>query len=218
MADIEVVYEDESVAVIYKPCGVLSEEDPDKPSAPVILRELIGGDVHTVHRLDRTTEGLMVYAKSKRAAAALSRSIQDNRLTKIYLAAVEGLTDDIGELSDLLFYDRSRCKSYVVRRERRGVKSARLSYERIGTAVIDGAQASLVRIMLHTGRTHQIRVQFASRNHPLIGDRRYGSCIEARQIALCACELAFPHPVTGEDMSFVCRPKGEVFSAFDNNI
>ena len=171
-------------------------------SLPAMLREHTGGMIYPVHRLDRTTRGVMVYAKTPSAAAALSEAVRNNRVQKEYSALVEGVTDESGELTDLLYYDRSRNKSFVVKRARRGVKEARLSYERIAAEEYAGAAVSRLRIRLMTGRTHQIRVQFASRKHPLVGDRRYGSRISADNIALCACGLCFPHPVTGEEMEF----------------
>ena len=209
--DARVLYQDEHLAVVFKPYGLLSETHESQPNLPAVLRGLCGCTVYPVHRLDRTTEGLMVYAKTPSAAAGLSASIADGALRKIYLAAVEGVPEDGGELCDLLYYDRSRHKSYVVTRERRGVKEARLRYQRLSTAVYEGKTVSIVRVGLLTGRTHQIRVQFASRRHPLVGDRRYGSTVSSDNIALCACELSFPHPATGEEMRFTCAPTHEAF-------
>lgn len=208
---VRILYQDEHIAVVFKPCGVLSEAHESQPNLPAILRELCGCAVYPVHRLDRTTEGLMVYAKTPAAAAGLSAAVAGGSMRKTYLAAVEGVPEETGELRDLLYYDRTRRKSYVVQRERRGVKEARLRYERLASAGYEGREISLVRIVLLTGRTHQIRVQFASRRHPLVGDRRYGSTVPAREIALCACELAFPHPVTGDEMRFTCDPTNEIF-------
>lgn len=212
--NVGILFQDEHIIVVFKPCGVLSEAHESQPNLPAILRERCGCAVYPVHRLDRTTEGLMVYAKMSAAAAKLGQAIADGKLHKTYLAAVEGIPEDKGELRDLLYYDRARGKSYVVQRERRGVKEARLRYERLASAGYEGREISLVRIVLLTGRTHQIRVQFASRRHPLVGDRRYGSTVPAKDIALCACELTFPHPVTGEKMRFTCDPTNEIFQAF----
>lgn len=116
-----------------------------------------------------------------------------------------------GGMEDLLYFDRGRGKSYVVKRERRGVKPAKLVYRRLDTRQMGDTAVSLVRVRLLTGRTHQIRVQFASRKMPLVGDRRYGSHIPAEYIALCAAELSFPHPITGEDMRFRIVPDDGIF-------
>ena len=206
----EILYRDAHLVVAVKPCGVLSEDGVREEGMPALMQKELGGAVYPVHRLDRTTEGLIVYARTRQAAAALSAG----ELRKTYLAAVEGIPDSGGELSDLLYYDRSRNKSYVVSRERRGVKHAALRYERLGTAEYEGKAISLVRVVLITGRTHQIRVQFASRRHPLVGDRRYGSSVPAEQIALCACGLRFLHPVSGEELRFDCAPTNKVFQLF----
>jgi len=202
--DANIIFEDDCIAVAYKPFGVLSEAHASSPNMQAILRDLCGCEVYPVHRLDKTTEGLMVYAKTKDAAAKLSLAIQQGQMQKTYLALVEGTPDEYGELCDLLYYDRQRGKSFVVKRERRGVKEARLSYERLKTDELSGTAVSLLKICLLTGRTHQIRVQFASRKMPLVGDRRYGSHVPADNIALCASELRFPHPVTGEELQFSC--------------
>ena len=215
MTEPRIIYSDEHIAVAVKPYGVLSEDSGSERGMPSLLGEMLGGEIFAVHRLDRTTHGLTVYARTRGAAARLSELIRDGRVTKTYLAVAGGVTEPSGELTDLLWYDRARGKSYVVRRERRGVKEARLSFERLAVGEYRGAEVSLLRVRLFTGRTHQIRVQFASRRHPLVGDRRYGSGIAADNIALCAAALSFPHPVSGEEMSFTCEPQGEVFRVFE---
>jgi len=214
--DAHILFQDEHLLVAYKPYDVLSEAHDSRPNMPAILRELCGGEIYPVHRLDRTTQGLMVYARDRSTAAALSEVIREGRMHKTYLAAAEGAADDGGELRDLLYYDRERNKSFVVKRERKGVKEAVLRYERLGVGEYNGAAVSLLRVGLITGRTHQIRVQFASRRHPLIGDRRYGSSIRADHIALCCCELNFPHPVTGKELPFTYTPDDGVFQLFQN--
>ena len=207
----EMIYEDDCLAVGFKPAGAVSEPSENAPSMHAMLTELTGSQLWTVHRLDRATHGLMVYAKTPEAAAELSRQAASDEMRKRYLAVVQGEVPGSGELTDLLYYDRRVGKSYVVKRERRGVREARLSYERLAVSEIDGSAVSLVSVTLHTGRTHQIRVQFASRKHPIVGDRRYGSAIKSDSIALCAAELSFTHPETGERMSFTCEPAGEAF-------
>lgn len=216
MSELNILYQDEHLAAAVKPYGVLSEEDHQKPNMPAMLRAALGcASIVPVHRLDRTTQGLMVYAKTPDAAARLSGMIQSGGLEKTYLAVVEGApAPPAAELCDLLYYDRRHNKSYVVRRERRGVKQARLRYETLGTAVCGGADISLLKIRLLTGRTHQIRVQLASRQTPLVGDRRYGGRISARNIMLCASELCFVHPFTGEKLCFSYRPTDEWFGLF----
>ena len=213
---MHVYYQDEHLVVACKPYGVLSEEDDKKPNMPALLRELLGCEsIYPVHRLDRTTQGLMVYAKTEEAARRLSRLIRDGGMEKIYLAVIEGVPrEPSGELSDLLYFDRKKNKSYVVKRERRGVKRARLLYETLGTAEHNEKALSLLKIRLLTGRTHQIRVQFASRKMPLVGDRRYGSSVPGDNIALCAHQLRFIHPLTDEEMVFIHRPTDVIFSLF----
>ncbi len=196
---------------------MLSEFDAHKPNMPSLLKDKAGCDpVYPVHRLDRTTQGVMVYALSEDAARRLSAMIQQGQLEKTYLAVVEGVPEGSqGEYTDLLYFDRRKNKSYVVKRERKGVKQARLQYEVLQTIGHEGKQISLLRIRLMTGRTHQIRVQFASRKMPLVGDRRYGSHIPADHIQLCSAKLSFTHPFTGEELSFSYEPTDEYFKLFD---
>lgn len=205
---MNILYSDEHLAAAVKPCGVLSETDEIKPNMPSLLCEALGCDkVYPVHRLDRTTQGVMVYAKTPEAARRLSAAFQAHKVDKTYLAAVGGVPDESeGELTDLLFYDRRAGKSYVVRRRRAGVKEARLSYILLGTREREGERISLLSIKLYTGRTHQIRAQFASRGMPLVGDRRYGSRIPSDEILLCSHRLCLTHPFTGEELCFEYEP------------
>ncbi|MBR0449822.1 MAG: RluA family pseudouridine synthase, partial [Clostridia bacterium] len=184
--------------------GVLSEGD-GKNSMPYLLSlELkergIDASVFVVHRLDRETEGLTVFALNEASAAALSRSFQNGDAVKIYHALCVGVIEkDADVLCDLLFYDRGRGKSFVVDRERKGVKRASLEY----SVLRRFSDRTLLSVRLHTGRTHQIRVQFASRGHALCGDRRYGAPSEyGNKLCLCAVSLSFTHPRTKERMSF----------------
>ena len=206
-------YHDEHLVTAVKPYGVLSEFDAQKPNMPALLRAELGcDDVCPVHRLDRTTQGLMIYALTREAARRLSAAVQRGEVEKTYLAVIEGEPEEkSGELRDLLYFDRRKNKSYVVRRERKGVKEAILRYETLNTSVIGGEKLSLVKVRLLTGRTHQIRVQFASRKMPLIGDRGYGSHIACGQIMLCSSELRFIHPFTGEMMTFSFTPENDYF-------
>lgn len=210
-ARVRIYYEDEHIIVAVKPYGVLSEAHDSLPSLPVMLSRQCNCEIYPVHRLDKTTQGLIVYAKTSASAARLSAAIQNGEVQKTYLALIEGVPDAGGELTDLLYFDRKKGKSYVVKRERKGVKEAKLSYERLETTELGGMTVSKVRVRLLTGRTHQIRVQFASRRMPLVGDRRYGSHVAAGNIALCAAELQLPHPVSGELMRFSWLPDDPQF-------
>lgn len=206
---MEILYEDSSVIVAVKPRGVLSQSDKNGGESMVTrLSEHTGGGIFPVHRLDKETGGVMVYAKTKRAAAALSRDISEHRFYKEYLALVHGVPEkQSGTLCDLLFYDRVKNKSYVVKRERAGVKKAELYYEVLETKEKDGEKYSLLRVVLHTGRTHQIRVQLAHRKMPLLGDRKYGAKDGCKNLGLWAQRLKFIHPETGEEMEFTAKEK-----------
>ena len=213
---MNILFSDEHLAVAVKPYGVLSENDEKKPNMPSMLRrELCCDYISAVHRLDRTTQGLMVYAKSQEAAKRLSAMAQAGEIEKIYLAVVEGVPKESeAELADLLYYDRKANKSYVVKRARKGVKEARLSYETLSGTVYEGQELSLLRIRLFTGRTHQIRVQLSSRGLPLAGDRRYGGRLKIAEIMLCSSRLDFTHPLTGEALSFEYLPDNDLFALF----
>ena len=201
---LNLLYYDSDIAVCVKPAGVLCE-DAGENSLPALLKEALkdkGVSVtpFTVHRLDKETTGIMVYALNSASAAALSASLQNKSFEKIYHALCVGAIEKEGDtLRDLLFYDRKRSKSYVVDRKRNGVKEAVLEY----SVIKRFDDRTLISVKLHTGRTHQIRVQFASRGHALCGDRRYGAPAEyGNRLCLCAVELAFLHPKTNEPMRF----------------
>ncbi len=202
---VHILYSDGDVAVCEKPVGILSEgQAPD--ALPALLSEKLGAPVFPVHRLDRGTQGLMVFALTSRAAADLSRQITLGTFKKEYLAVVCGTPrEEEGSLTDLLFYDRRAGKSFVATRSRKGVKEARLDYRVLESR----GERSLIRVLLHTGRTHQIRVQFASRGLPLAGDRRYGAPAGDQTVALCSHTLAFTHPRTGEPLAFRALPAAE---------
>lgn len=183
---MEIVFEDGYICVVNKPYGVDSEEAAS------------GHGFFAVHRLDKTTKGLIVFAKTKEAAASLSAQITDGSFSKRYEAVAEGVFDEkSGRMDDLLFHDRYKNKTYVVDRERAGAKKASLEY--VVKAEKDGR--SYLEIKLLTGRTHQIRAQLASRRHPLVNDRRYGAPTSG-DIALASVSLTFSHPKTGEKMDF----------------
>lgn len=196
---MKILYENSEIAVCIKPSGISSQGGGEN-SAVEILKALTGStEIYPVHRLDTVTAGVMVYAKTKSAAAFLTKQIQENRVEKIYHALVHGeITPEEGIMEDLLFKDSKKNKSFVVKRERKGVKKASLEYK-----VLEAKEGlSLVRIKLHTGRTHQIRVQFASRKHPVFGDGKYGASDNVSYIGLVCHSLTFREPLSGEVMTF----------------
>ena len=199
---MEIIYQDNRVVVAVKPAGVLSTDEPG--GMPSLLRQALGTDcIRTVHRLDAQTGGVMVFARSRMAAALLSRQVRERQFSKCYLAVVHGVPQpQSGEMRDLLGRDSLRRVTYVTDTPSAETREALLSYETLGT--VDGL--SLVRVQLHTGRTHQIRVQFASRGLPLAGDRKYGLPEDAAPLALWAYHLSFTHPQTGKEMTFTCLP------------
>ncbi len=216
---MRIFYEDKYIVVCEKAAGELSEGE-GRNALPTLLGAYFEqkGEVNTkafaVHRLDRETTGVMVFARDAKSAAALSESFRHRDTQKTYLAVCHGVpAPKSGELCDLLFYDRRAGKSFIADKKRNGVKEASLEYEVLGES--DGT--SLLRIKLHTGRTHQIRVQFASRRHPLVGDRRYGAPkSEYSGIALVAHRLTFEHPVSKERMTFECDvPKTQLWNVFN---
>ena len=207
--DLPILYKDASLVVCVKPAGVDSET-----GMPALVKAQTGArEALCVHRLDRDVGGVMVYALDHRTAAALSRALASGGFEKEYLAVVHGSMEaDAAELRDLLFHDRANNKSFVVRRPRAGVKEAVLDYRVLGTSV----DCSLLAVRLHTGRSHQIRVQLASRRHPLLGDAKYGSPRRDCGIALFSRLLGFPHPKSGETLRFAApAPDGFPWDMFD---
>lgn len=176
------MYESRDIAVCVKPVGLESQQQ-----VPEELAKVLGGTFFPVHRLDLNVGGVMVYARTKAAAAALSKLIQDGEMVKEYVAMVHGTPEEEGDWEDLLFKDSAKNKVFVVKRMRGGVKKARLTYRRLSAG-----DTSLVRIRLFTGRSHQIRVQFASRKFPLVGDHKYGGRDEAAAPMLFSCCITFP--------------------------
>ena len=196
MPALDIVYQDSRIVVIKKPVGVVSAD------LPGLLRQQLGTDCfRTVHRLDAQVGGLMVLARSVKAASLLSEQIAARNFEKEYLAVVEGTPAPSGTLIDLLGRDSARRITYVADAPGKDIREAKLDYE-----VLSSWQGfSLVSIALHTGRAHQIRVQFASRGTPLWGDRKYGTAQDA-PIALWSHRLQFTHPQTDKVMEFTCEP------------
>ena len=180
---MDILYSDKQILVCIKPVGLDSEHE-----LPAALKERFGSEIFPIHRLDKNVGGVMVYARTKQAAAQLSRAVQEGTMVKEYVALVHGTPPETGDWTDLLWKDSKRNKVFVVKRPRGGVKEARLEFRRI----IAGEE-SLVHIRLHTGRSHQIRVQFSSRGFPLVGDHKYGARDDRTAPMLFSCKLSFPY-------------------------
>lgn len=204
MEEIKILCSDSSILVCVKPAGVLSTDEPG--GLPGLVRQALGDEnacVRTVHRLDRVVSGLMVLARTPEAASELSRQIRQREFDKEYLAVVHGCPDaPYGAFRDLLARDKEERKTYVADAPGRGVQEAVLTYMVQNTA----QGLSRVKIHLETGRTHQIRAQFSSRNLPLVGDRKYSLMDDGCPIALWSCRLAFRHPETGAPVSYHLAP------------
>ena len=199
---MDILYQDTRIVVAVKPAGVVSTDEPG--GMPELLRAHLHTDcIRTVHRLDAQVAGVMVFARSRVAASLLSQQIREHRFSKTYLAFLCGTPAQPADtLTDLLVRDTRRRVTYVAGAPSPDTREARLSYDTVDSA--DGL--TLVRVRLHTGRTHQIRVQFASRGLPLSGDRKYGASDAPWPIALWSYRLSFAHPQTSEAMTFACPP------------
>lgn len=198
------LYLDDDIVVAIKPPRVLSTDEPG--GMPSLVREALGdaqADVRTVHRLDRVVGGLMVLARNAKSASELSRQIRENVFTKEYLAVVHGCPEmPVGELRDLLLRNKQERKTYVVPEPGKDVQEAILNYR-----VLNSTQAlTRVGITLITGRTHQIRAQFSSRNMPLVGDRKYSLLEDDCEIALWSHKIGFYHPKSREFLTFTQLP------------
>ena len=201
---MEILYQDEDILVCIKPARVLSTDEPG--GLPDLLRQALGNpqaDIRTVHRLDRVVSGVMVLARNAKAASELSRQIREDVFQKEYLAVVHGtLAEEMGTLRDLLVRDKTRKMTLVAMEPGKGVQEALLDYQ-----VLNRNEAlSRVRVLLRTGRTHQIRVQFASRGMALVGERKYDTREDPCEIALWSWRIGFAHPKTGKKMTFSQEP------------
>ena len=201
---MDIIYQDKDILVCVKPAGVLSTDELG--GLPDLIRQELGdphANVRTVHRLDRTVSGLMVLARRSKAASELSRQIREGAFQKEYVAVIHGNPpEDQGELRDLLLRNKQERKTYIVTEPGKDVQEAILDYNVLHRA----GDLTRVRIRLHTGRTHQIRVQLSGRGWPLVGDRKYGNPEETCNIALWSYRLAFNHPYSGKPMEFILEP------------
>ncbi len=204
---IKVIFENSNFIVCEKEAGLVSEYSPASPiSLPSLLcKQLYLNELFTVHRLDKEVSGLIVYAKNAEAAAEISRQITGGKFEKEYLAIVSGKLDaNADKLCDLLYHDKQKNKTYVVKKKRAGVKEALLEYSCIDYDAVN--DISKIKVKLLTGRTHQIRVQFASRGHSIIGDRKYGSPFNVKPIRLHSHYISFFDVETNEKISFNSIP------------
>lgn len=201
---MQIIYQDRDVLVCIKPPRVLSTDEPG--GLPELVRQELNmpdADLRTVHRLDRVVSGLMVLARNAKSASELSRQIREDVFQKEYLAVVHGCPEENkGTLTDLLLRDKARKMTMVVSEPGKGVQDAVLDYE----VVAKNDCMSMVRIALKTGRTHQIRVQFASRGMPLVGERKYSTQEDDCEIALWSHKIGFYHPTDGKWMAYSLEP------------
>ena len=201
---MEIIYQDRDIVVCVKPPRVLSTDEPG--GVPELVRQALGdpnANVRTVHRLDRTVSGLMVLARTRKAAAELSRQIREGEFHKEYLAVVHGEPNEKnGTLRDFLLRNKAERKTYIVTEPGKDVQEAVLHYQTLA----QNKGLSRVRIQLETGRTHQIRCQFSGRGLPLVGDRKYSLIEDDCEIALWSYRISFRHPYTGKEVEFILEP------------
>ena len=209
---IKIIYKDKFILAVNKPCGLLSEPSSttdESVLSMVALQEGIELPL-PVHRLDRNASGLLVLARNKIAAGKFSGLISQREINKEYLAIVHGTpAEQCGVYKDLLFKDSSCNKSFVTDKMRKGVKDASLEYKVLKSLESEDGPLSLVRIKLHTGRTHQIRVQFSSRQTTLFGDGKYGSHTNRGELALCSSRMSFIHPFSKKETDIRSLPDKE---------
>lgn len=200
---IKIYYEDSELLVCEKPYGISSQKS-EKENLVDILSEQINSEIYPIHRLDIGTTGLIVYAKNQHSASVLSKQIVEGVFKKAYICLCHGITEKEGEMRDFLYHDRLKNKSFVVKNKRAGAREAVLEYSQIGADT--EKQLSLLKIKLHTGRTHQIRVQLSSRGFSIYGDGKYGAR-DNDKIRLHSCEIELINPKTKEKMLFKSLPE-----------
>lgn len=202
--NVEILYSDPDIVVCIKPARVLSTDEPG--GLPELIRSALGNpkaDVRTVHRLDRVVSGVMVLARNAKAASELSRQIREDAFEKEYYAVLHGCLETMqGTLTDLLYRDKARRMTMVAQEPGKGVQEAILDYR----VLHHSREMTRVEVSLRTGRTHQIRVQFASRGMPLLGERKYSTLEDPCEIALWSHKIGFTHPGTGEWVCFSKEP------------
>ncbi len=195
-----IIYQDKEIVVCNKPYGISSQLSTGENMVD-ILKNQCGCEIYPVHRLDTQTTGLMVYGKTQKSAAELSCQMQEKVFKKEYICLCHGDICGEGEMTDFLFHDRLKNKSFVSKTKRAGTKEAKLAYKVIDTKNAGECRLSKVLVKLYTGRTHQIRVQFASRGYVLYGDGKYGAR-DNDKIHLHSSYISFVHPRTKENMEF----------------
>lgn len=215
MEKLKVIYEDNHIIVVEKKPNIPSQADKttDVDMLTIIkqyLKEKYNkpGNVYLglIHRLDRPVGGVMVFAKTSKAASRLSEQVRNKEFKKKYLAVVDGkIEEKQGTLEDYLYKDERNNISRVVNKEKKNAKLAKLDYEVL--AYNEVKDLSLVKVNLHTGRHHQIRVQLSNFKHSIFGDQKYGTRGKNKQIALWAYELSIKHPITKEEMIFKDLPE-----------
>lgn len=215
MNNLNVIYEDNHIIVVEKPVNIPSQGDKTGDiDMLTLIKEYLKekynkpGNVYLglVHRLDRPVGGIMVFAKTSKAAARLSESIRNKEFNKCYLVIADGKFDEkSGVLEDYLLKNERTNTSKVVKEGTKNAKFARLEYEVV--KYNEEINLSVLKVKLDTGRHHQIRLQLASRNHSICGDQKYGTRGRGKQISLWAYKLEFPHPITKEIMSFELEPE-----------
>ena len=215
MNKLKVIYEDNHIIVVEKPVNIPSQGDKTGDTDMLtIIKEYIKekynkpGNVYLglIHRLDRPVGGVMVFAKTSKSAARLSEQVREKEFQKSYLVIVDGkMEKEKGTLEDYLLKNEKTNTSKVVKEGTKNSKYAKLDYEVL--KYDKELNLSVLKILLHTGRHHQIRVQLANSGHSIFGDQKYGTRGKGKQIALWAYELTIQHPVSKEEMTFKCLPE-----------
>ena len=218
---IEIIQEDDAILVCRKKAGIpVQTAKPGQQDMVSLLKNYRAGrkekpEIYVVHRLDQPVEGVMVFAKNQKAAASLSKQIQQKSVDKYYYAVVEGIPcPKEGRLENWLLKDGKTNTSRVVEAGTKDAKKAVLCYKVLRTEVTEQQKKSLIEVHLETGRHHQIRVQMAHVGYPLLGDKKYNPMCQSGYlpIGLCSVRLSFTHPVTGKRMEYTIEPSGQAFS------